>query len=170
MPNSALSLMRQLNYDPRIGRAPTLCRSHCIRWLKLWTLSHRRLVSNPVPELSLLHEDTLFQADSIQLQPGRLTPLALSDATAGDAIDLNASFVLTKSTTAFGLSVLANPHNLSGSAVVRVRVTTRSDGSFHGVVNGSVEPTPIGTSEQGAVGSRQGAAPRVDLSWSGRFS
>ena len=25
MPNSALSLMRQLNYDPRIGRAPTLC-------------------------------------------------------------------------------------------------------------------------------------------------
>ena len=31
MPNSALSLMRELNYDPRIGRAPTLCCSHCIR-------------------------------------------------------------------------------------------------------------------------------------------
>ena len=132
-------------------------------------LSHRRLVSNPVPELSLLHEDTLFQADSMQLQPGRLTPLALSDATAGDAIDLNASFVLSPS-TAFGLSVLANPHNLSGSAVVRVRVTARSDGSFDGVVNGSVEPTPNGTSKRGPVGSRQGAAPHVDLSWSSRFS
>ena len=132
-------------------------------------MSHRRLVSNPVPELSLLHEDTLFQADSMQLQPGRLTPLALSDATAADAIDLNASFVLSPS-TAFGLSVLANPHNLSGSAVVRVRVTARSDGSFDGVVNGSVEPTPNGTSERGPVGSRQGAAPHVDLSWSSRFS
>ena len=138
--------------------------------MKLRALSDRRLVSNPVPELSLLHEDTLFQADSMQLQPGRLTPLALSDSTAADAIDLNASFVLTQSTTAFGLSVLANPHNLSDSAVVRVRVTARSDGSFHGIVNGSVEPSPSATSEQGPVGSRQGAAPHVDLSWSGRFS
>ena len=122
-----------------------------------------------MPELSLLHEDTLFQADSMQLQPGRLTPLALSDAGAGDAIDLNASFVLSPS-TAFGLSVLANPHNLSGSAVVRVRVTARSDGSFHGIVNGSVEPMASDWSERGSRGARQDAAPHVDLSWSGRFS
>jgi hypothetical protein len=48
-PNSALSLIRELMYDPYTSQ----------------------LVANPLPELSLLHMESLFRAASMTLQPGK---------------------------------------------------------------------------------------------------
>ena len=48
-PNSALSLIRELMYDPYTSQ----------------------LVANPLSELSLLHMESLFRAAAMTLQPGK---------------------------------------------------------------------------------------------------
>ena len=119
-PNSALSLMRELKYDTYTSQ----------------------LVSNPLPELSLLHIGSLVPSTSRTLLPGKLVTLPLVDKAAGAEIDLNVSFVLKHTgTTSFGVSVLANKQNLSESAVVRINVTAdHTTGDYRGTVTGAIEP------------------------------
>ena len=84
-PGSALSLTREVHYDP---------------------LSQKLLVS-PMPELTLLRNGSLFSARSLDLHPGKIVPLPLGTAggDAGDAMDFGASFVLGSNGIAFGVSV-----------------------------------------------------------------
>ena len=121
-PNSALSLMRELHYS----------------------VETKQLVANPMPELELLRTGTsLFHEASMQLQPDKLSTLKLSKSGAGDTIDLTVSFELNAGITSFGLSVLANERDLSGSAVIRVNVSAVV-GGFTGTVQGAVELSPPG--------------------------
>ena len=117
-PGSALSLTREIKYDA------------CTR----------KLVANPMPELNVLRNGSLFNAKSMQLhQGGALTTLPLAGA-AGDAIDFSASFVLQPERTSVGMSVLAHPENISGSTTVRLEVgAPDSKGTYRGNASARIE-------------------------------
>jgi hypothetical protein len=125
-PGSALSLLREINFDSFTGK----------------------LIANPVPELALLHNATLFSTTTMPLQPlargggsGGATVLPLAPSGAGHTADLSAQFSLHPSVpTSFGVSVLAHVDNISESTTVRVAVSAPdSRGVYRGVVHGRVE-------------------------------
>eukprot|EP01052_Picozoa_sp_SAG31_P032071 SAG31_NODE_3475_length_4230_cov_3.659162_3_plen_359_part_00 len=103
-PASALSLVREVFYDPET----------------------EGLLVLPLRELSRLHNRTLFRASTAPLVPGKLfTPqLASGDAGAGTTIDINALFKIPASGPAsFGISVLADSATLRDSTVVRINIS-----------------------------------------------
>lgn len=121
-PGSALSLTREINYNP----------------------FSRKLLVNPMPELDLLRNGSLFSADSMELKHGSTQTLPLGspgDLLAGGVVDFIASFVLGSDGTSFGVSVLANAENLMDSTTVRVS-PPGSDGVYHGVASGRIELQP----------------------------
>jgi hypothetical protein len=104
--------------------------------------STRKLRANPMPELVLLRNDTLFNASSLQLRPGgQPTRLPLSPASAGDTVDVTVSYVLgTHGAIRTGVSVLANADNISESTVVRLEVgLPDANGVRRGSASGRVE-------------------------------
>lgn len=137
-PNSALSLVRELKYDAYTSQ----------------------LVANPLPEISLLHAATLLAPTSMTLFPGKLATIPLADKRVGAEIDFNASFKLKpRGTTSFGVSVLANKHNLSDSAVIRISVApNHTTGEFSGIAKGAIGPTN-GTTQAG----------QSLVQWNGKF-
>ncbi len=140
-PNSALSLVRELKYDAYTSQ----------------------LVANPLPEISLLHVATLLPPTSMTLLPGKLATIPLADKRVGAEIDFNASFKLkSRGTTSFGVSVLANKHNLSDSAVIRISVTpNRTTGEFSGIAKGAIGPKN-GTNQNTQAGQSL-------VQWNGKF-
>jgi sucrose-6-phosphate hydrolase SacC (GH32 family) len=173
-PGSALSLLREINYDSFTGK----------------------LIANPVPELALLRNATLFSAAAMPLQPlgggdgGRHTMLPLALPGAGHTADVSAQVSLHPSApTSFGISVLAHSDNISDSATVRVNIAAPdSQGVYHGVVRGRVElpltdcpwenwwecAHPACLTNRSAAGCpslQKARAPRpTDLGWNGSFS
>ena len=121
-PGSAISLVREITYDP----------------------ASRMLRSNPMPELEQLRNGSLFQVSSLLLQPGGALKTIPLPAGSGGTIDLTVSFVLgTQGDTRAGVSVLANDGNISESTVIRLEVgLPGSDGTRHGTASGRVELAP----------------------------
>ena len=139
-PNSALSLLREVRYDPAVGE----------------------LISQPLDEYKLLRNATLYQAAFLPLLPlhphtplsagvnGTSTALPLTHG--GDAIELRARFILpTERSDAMnvGVSVLApqarvQQASLLNSTVVRVHVGAASatDGSRAGNLSVGIERRP----------------------------
>ena len=100
-PNSALSLLRELNYDSAV----------------------KCLVSKPMLELSLLRNGSLYSRSALTLPSKVLTTLPVGEL--GHTIDLEAVFTLPPSGAAasFGLAVLANVTDLTGAVTVKISVS-----------------------------------------------
>jgi hypothetical protein len=128
-PNSALSLMREIRFDVAIGN----------------------LVSNPVPELALLRNGTLFSQGlkTLLLEPGTpgklyTLPLVGGEA-AGATMDLETVFVVPKTAGAlrFGMAVLASPTGLLNATVIHINISAPdAAGHRQGIVYTAIGSLP----------------------------
>ena len=112
-----------------------------------WDAKTSQLVSYPVVEYEKLRSATLFAGRNLSIESGRNETLPVP-ASAGGALDLQASFELTDVLRGFGVSVR------SGDVSVRVDVVQKSSAGFKATVtflpNAPPPPPPDATGHLGS--------------------
>ena len=110
-----LSTVLELRYDPRL----------------------RRLVTNPLDELSLLHEDTIASRNRLVLGPGQHKVIVPQTSLRARSMDLQANITDLGGPHDLRIAVLSpdNPTDVGQGAVIDLNISSEAtDGSRNGTV------------------------------------